>query len=61
MSRSPSARLSNSTARVADGTLDILGDPLPAERQAGPDVRDVLGRPARPFAQWAARDLPAFR
>ncbi|MYX46398.1 NmrA family transcriptional regulator, partial [Streptomyces sp. SID89] len=42
-------------------TLDILGAPLPSEQRASPDVRDVLGRPARPFAQWVARNLPAFR
>ncbi|NED36817.1 NAD(P)H-binding protein [Streptomyces sp. SID8499] len=46
---------------VADGTLDILGAPLPSEQRVSPDVRDVLGRPARPFAQWVARNLPAFR
>ncbi|WP_439680532.1 NAD(P)H-binding protein [Embleya sp. MST-111070] len=43
------------------GTLDALGLPLPAEVEVGPDVANVLGRPARPFAEWVARNLPAFR
>jgi uncharacterized protein YbjT (DUF2867 family) len=43
------------------GTLDILGAPLPAERAVSPDVEAVLGRPARPFADWAARNQAAFR
>ncbi|MFI1581120.1 NAD(P)H-binding protein [Embleya sp. NPDC020630] len=43
------------------GTLDALGVPLPAEVEVGPDVANVLGRPARPFAEWVARNLPAFR
>lgn len=46
---------------VVGGTLDILGVPLPAEREPGPDVRAVLHRPARRFEEWAARNLPAFR
>ena len=46
---------------VIDGTLDIIGAPLPAERAISPDVEDVLGRPARPFGEWVARNLPAFR
>ncbi|WP_030673414.1 NAD(P)H-binding protein [Streptomyces sp. NRRL B-1347] len=43
------------------GTLDVLGVPLPAERKVSGDVERVLGRPARPFAEWAARHAPAFR
>lgn len=43
------------------GTLDALGLPLPAEVEVGPDVAKVLGRPARPFGEWVARNLPAFR
>ncbi|GLX20797.1 SDR family oxidoreductase [Streptomyces lavendulae] len=43
------------------GTLDVLGLPLPAEREVSPDVERVLHRPARSFADWAARNLPAFR
>ncbi|MEV4559472.1 NAD(P)H-binding protein [Kitasatospora sp. NPDC049285] len=46
---------------VADGTLDVLGEPLPEERAASADVSRVLGRPARGFADWAAGALPAFR
>ncbi|MDT0341840.1 NAD(P)H-binding protein [Streptomyces litchfieldiae] len=47
-------------APVADGTLAILGRPLPAERRVSPDVERVLGRPPRSFADWAARNAPAF-
>ena len=46
---------------VIDGTLDVLGVPLPAEQAISPDVEDVLGRPARPFGEWVARNLPAFQ
>lgn len=47
--------------QVADATLGILGDPLPAEQAASDDVRRLLGRPAGTFADWAARHAPAFR
>lgn len=46
---------------VIDGTLDVLGVPLPAEQTISPDVEKVLGRPAGPFDEWVARNLPAFR
>ncbi|MFD9336276.1 SDR family oxidoreductase [Streptomyces sp. NPDC060028] len=46
---------------VIDGTLEILGVPLPAEQMTSPDVENVLRRPARPFGEWVARNLPAFR
>ncbi|NEB37938.1 NAD(P)H-binding protein [Streptomyces sp. SID14515] len=46
---------------VIGGTLDVLGLPLPAEQAIGPDVEKVLHRPARPFGEWVARNLPAFR
>ncbi|MFF9343415.1 SDR family oxidoreductase [Streptomyces sp. NPDC014773] len=46
---------------VVNGTLDVLGLPLPEEQKAGPDVETVLGRPAAPFEAWVARHLPAFR
>lgn len=46
---------------VVDGTLAILGDPLPAERRVSPDVERVLGRTPHPFADWAARNAGAFR
>ncbi|WP_436790935.1 NAD(P)H-binding protein [Yinghuangia sp. YIM S10712] len=46
---------------VIDGTLDVLGLPLPTEQAISTDVEDVLGRPPRPFSEWVARNLPAFR
>ncbi|CAM5473487.1 SDR family oxidoreductase [Streptomyces atroolivaceus] len=48
-------------AELADDTLDILGSPHPSELRVSPDVRQVLGRPPRPFADWAARNVAAFR
>ncbi|MEU9415815.1 NAD(P)H-binding protein [Streptomyces sp. NPDC048272] len=48
-------------AELADDTLDILGSPSPAELRVSPDVRQVLGRAPRPFADWAARNVAAFR
>ncbi|MFL6126184.1 SDR family oxidoreductase [Actinophytocola sp.] len=46
---------------VADATLDALGSPLPAELGTGADLRQLLGRPARPFLEWARRNVAAFR
>ncbi|MFD9690075.1 SDR family oxidoreductase [Kitasatospora sp. NPDC059088] len=46
---------------LADDTLDILGSPSPAETRISPDVERVLGRPPRSFADWAARNVAAFR
>jgi uncharacterized protein YbjT (DUF2867 family) len=46
---------------VADATLAILGAPLPAEQAVSPDVERVLGRPPRGFAEWAVRNIAAFR
>ncbi|MEU9087182.1 NAD(P)H-binding protein [Streptomyces sp. NPDC048357] len=48
-------------AELADDTLDILGSPSPAELRVSPDVRRVLGRAPRPFAEWATRNVAAFR
>ncbi|MCY0931875.1 NAD(P)H-binding protein [Streptomyces sp. H27-H1] len=48
-------------AELADDTLDILGSPSPAELHVSPDVLRVLGRAPRPFADWAARNVAAFR
>ena len=48
-------------AELADDTLDILGSPSPAELRVSPDVQQVLGRAASPFADWAARNIAAFR
>lgn len=44
-----------------DGTLAIIGEPLPGEQVPSPDVARVLGRPARTFGQWAERNAAAFR
>ncbi|MFF0534993.1 SDR family oxidoreductase [Streptomyces coelicoflavus] len=48
-------------AELADDTLDILGNPSPAEQRVSPDVERVLGRAPRPFADWAARNVDTFR
>ncbi|OLR91816.1 SDR family oxidoreductase [Actinokineospora bangkokensis] len=48
-------------ADLADDTLDIIGAPLPAEVRISPDVEHVLGRAPRPFADWVARNVAAFR
>ncbi|QUH03913.1 NAD(P)H-binding protein [Saccharopolyspora erythraea] len=46
---------------VIGGTLDILGIPLRAEQAISADVENVLRRPAKPFGEWVARNVPAFR
>ncbi|MFG3056400.1 SDR family oxidoreductase [Kitasatospora sp. NPDC048239] len=46
---------------LADDTLDILGEPNPAELRISPDVQRVLGRSPRTFSAWAARNAAAFR
>lgn len=46
---------------LADDTLDILGSPSPAEVRVSADVQQVLDRAPRPFADWAARNVAAFR
>ncbi len=46
---------------IADSTLAILGTPTPVEQRVSPDVSRVLGRPARPFADWATRFAGAFK
>lgn len=46
---------------LADDTLDILSSPTEAETQVSPDVRNVLGRAPRTFADWAERHVAAFR
>ncbi|MFD7407955.1 SDR family oxidoreductase [Streptomyces sp. NPDC059866] len=48
-------------AELAEDTLDILGSPSPAELRVSPDVQRVLGRAPRTFADWAARNVAAFR
>lgn len=46
---------------LADDTLDILSSPSPAELRVSPDVERVLGRAPRSFADWATRNIAAFR
>ncbi|WP_067691972.1 NAD(P)H-binding protein [Nocardia jejuensis] len=46
---------------VADHTLEILGTPTAAEQQVSGDVQRVLGRPATSYADWAQRNIPAYR
>lgn len=46
---------------VVEGTLAILGEPLPAEQETSPAVERILGRAPRAFADWAARTAPAFQ
>ncbi|MFE9820107.1 NAD(P)H-binding protein [Streptomyces sp. NBC_00236] len=46
---------------LADDTLDIIGSPSPAELRISPDVEQILGRRAHTFADWAARNVAAFR
>ncbi|RII12327.1 NAD(P)H azoreductase [Streptomyces sp. YIM 130001] len=48
-------------AELADDTLDIIGSPSPAELRVSPDVERVLGRAPHTFADWAARNVAAFR
>jgi uncharacterized protein YbjT (DUF2867 family) len=48
-------------AELAEDTLDILGSPSPAELRISPDVQQVLRRTPRGFADWAARNIAAFR
>ena len=46
---------------LADDTLDIISAPNAEEVQISPDVERVLGRAPRSFAQWAGRNIAAFR
>ncbi|WP_327369060.1 NAD(P)H-binding protein [Streptomyces sp. NBC_01217] len=46
---------------VVETTLAILGEPKPAEQRISPDVEQVLGRAPRAFADWARRNIAAFR
>ncbi len=46
---------------VVEGTLAILGAPTEREQRISPDVSAILGRPPRPFAAWAARNIDTFR
>ncbi|MFF3259928.1 SDR family oxidoreductase [Streptomyces sp. NPDC002932] len=46
---------------LADDTLDIIAAPNPAELRISHDVERVLGRTPRPFGDWVARNIAAFR
>jgi uncharacterized protein YbjT (DUF2867 family) len=46
---------------VVEATLDVLGKPKPGEQRVSPDVEWVLGRRPRNFAEWAARNIAAFK
>ncbi|WP_086838031.1 NAD(P)H-binding protein [Amycolatopsis kentuckyensis] len=46
---------------VVDVTLDVLGAPTPAEQEVSPDIARVLGRPPRPFTEWASRFAGVFK
>ncbi|MGW0665884.1 SDR family oxidoreductase [Streptomyces sp. NPDC002746] len=46
---------------LADDTLDIIAAPNPAELRISPDGERVLGRTPRPFGDWVARNIAAFR
>ncbi|MFD0306416.1 SDR family oxidoreductase [Streptomyces sp. NPDC127119] len=46
---------------LADDTLDIISAPNPAELRISSDVERVLGRAPRPFSNWVARSVAAFR
>jgi uncharacterized protein YbjT (DUF2867 family) len=47
--------------QAVEATLDILGEPTPAEQRVSPDVERVLGRPPRAYAEWVGRNVAAFR
>lgn len=44
-----------------EATLSVIGTPSAAEQEVSPAVENVLGRPPRTFADWAARNVAAFR
>lgn len=46
---------------VVETTLAVLGEPNAAELRLSPDVERVLGHAPRPFAEWARRNVEAFR
>ncbi|MBN6039642.1 SDR family oxidoreductase [Amycolatopsis sp. 195334CR] len=48
-------------AELADDTLDIISAPTAEELRVSPDVERVLGRAPRSFADWARRNVAAFR
>ncbi|MEO3860385.1 NAD(P)H-binding protein [Acrocarpospora sp. B8E8] len=46
---------------VVETTLAIIGEPTPAEQRISADVEQVLGRTPCTFAEWAIRNIAAFR
>jgi uncharacterized protein YbjT (DUF2867 family) len=46
---------------VVDATLAVLGEPSAAEQRVSPAVAQLLGRPPGTFAEWAVRNIAAFR
>lgn len=46
---------------VVQATLTVLGEPSDAEQRVSPHVEQILGHPPRTFAEWAARNIAAFR
>ncbi|WP_327579908.1 SDR family oxidoreductase [Streptomyces sp. NBC_00145] len=46
---------------LADDTLNIISAPNLAELRISSDVERVLGRAPRPFNNWVARSIAAFR
>ncbi|TMR89250.1 NAD(P)H-binding protein [Nonomuraea basaltis] len=46
---------------VVEATLGALGTPSAAEQRVSPDVERLLGRSPHTFAQWAERNVAAFK
>ncbi|MFF0343213.1 SDR family oxidoreductase [Kribbella sp. NPDC004875] len=46
---------------VVEATLAVLGTPTAEEQRVQNDITDVLGRPARTFADWVSRNIQAFQ
>ena len=46
---------------VVETTLDVFAEPTPAELRISPDVEQVLRRAPRTFADWAKRNIAAYR
>ncbi|WP_239513607.1 hypothetical protein [Streptosporangium sp. 'caverna'] len=46
---------------VVETTLGALGAPSTAEQRVSPDVERLLSRPPRTFAEWATRNIAAFK
>ncbi|WP_344941405.1 SDR family oxidoreductase [Sphaerisporangium flaviroseum] len=46
---------------VVETTLDILGNPTPAEQRISPDVQRILTRAPRTYTDWLHHHIAAFR